>query len=98
VRDQGATAGRLRQTDVAARDIDGEVVVLDVATRQYHGLNRTAAVLWERLSDGATQHELARTLAESFDIGAEQASADAGRFLAVLRELDLVRPAEEVAP
>ena len=69
----------------------GRGIVLDVAARQYHALNRTGALLWHRLENDADTAELAQLLTEKYDLAADAAGADVTAFLARLEELDLVR-------
>ncbi len=82
-----------RSDDLSWRDIDDEVIVLDLRSSKYLRLNASGAVLWNRLESGATIDQLAETLVASFDLDAGQASTDAGAFLDTCRALDLVERA-----
>jgi hypothetical protein len=85
----------VRTSDVAVREIEGEVVVLDVSTRQYHALNRTGGALWQQLEAGATDAELAATLTDRFGADPREAGADVRAFLDGLVALQLLRPVPE---
>ena len=51
---------RLRTEDLSWREIDDEVIAVDVETSTYLGANKTGTLLWRRLGDGgATREELA---------------------------------------
>ncbi|QDY08306.1 PqqD family protein [Micromonospora sp. HM134] len=72
---------RVDPTRVAWRQAGDEVVVLDTARSVYFGLDRRAALLWQRLVDGATQHDLVTTLMDDAAVDRERASADVTAFL-----------------
>jgi hypothetical protein len=80
----------LRPDDLTWATTDEGVTVLDVRTARYLQLNRSGATLWERLSAGASLDELAEALCARFGIDVERARADAGDFVKVLRERDLL--------
>ena len=63
------TTLRLREEGLNWREIDGEVVVLDLERSHYLNLNETGAVLWVLLAEGATQRQLVDRLIEEFDVG-----------------------------
>lgn len=75
---------RLRADALSWREIDGEVVAVDIPTSTYLSANSSGALLWTMLSKGATQEELASTLVEAFDIDEERAQADARAFVDAL--------------
>jgi hypothetical protein len=81
---------RLRERRVDWRLIEGEVVALDLERSQYIAINRTGAVLWPLLAEGASAERLVSVLQERFGIDAPQAEADVEVFLADLREQDLL--------
>lgn len=72
------------------RDVQGDVVALDVRRSVYLSTNVAGAVLWSRLATGATRQELAAALVDEFDVDHETAAADVESFLRRLHELDLV--------
>ena len=81
---------RLRDEGLNWREIDGEVVVLDVERSHYLNLNATGCVLWLMLADGATERQLADKLMEEFDVAEPTARADVGAFLTGCRENGLL--------
>lgn len=72
------------------RDVQGDVVALDVRRAVYLATNDAGAVLWARLSEGATRRELVAALLEEFNVMPHAAEADVDSFLKRLEELDLV--------
>jgi hypothetical protein len=87
----GAVA-RLRQGALAWREIDGEIVALEVESSTYIAANRTGGVLWQRLTEGATEQDLVAELMSRFDIEAARAQTDVADFLAALDERGLLEP------
>jgi hypothetical protein len=81
---------RLRPGSVEWRDVEGEVIAVDVRTSEYLAINPTGAALWRALQDGATRGELADRLVASFDVEPGVAARDVGDFLAGLEERGLL--------
>jgi hypothetical protein len=81
----------LDPTRVLYRETAGEVVVIDLATSSYLGVNESGACLWPLLADGCTHEELVDRLVAEFAIPHETATQDVGAFLAGLRERGFVR-------
>ena len=73
---------KLRDGAVAWQEIDGETVLLDVATSCYLGVNPSGTLLWSALAAGATRGELVERLRRQFEITEAQAAADVDHFLA----------------
>ncbi len=85
--------------DYRLRAVEEDYVVVPVgkAAKEFTGmirLNSTAALLWELLSDGATEEELLADLVEEFDgeegFTQELAKADVKAFLESLRAHNLI--------
>ena len=81
---------RLRDEGLNWREIDGEVVVLDVERSHYLNLNATGCVLWLMLAEGATERQLADKLIDEFDVTEQTARADVESFLTGCRENGLL--------
>jgi hypothetical protein len=85
-----STAVRLRPGSVEWREVEGEVIAVDVRTSEYLAVNPTGAVLWRALEDGATRGELAERLVARFDVERGAAARDVEEFLAALEERGLL--------
>jgi len=81
---------RLRTTDVTWQEIDGELVVLDLAKSTYLTTNGTGAFLTKRLVDETSEDDLAAALVAEYGIDREEALADVREFVGSLAELDLL--------
>lgn len=83
------TNGSIRpHPDVVWRDVDGEVVLLNVVTGQYFGLDNVGSQVWILLqsagADGANLHTLCEQVTQAFDVDAATAERD---LTALLTEL-----------
>lgn len=81
---------RLREDGLNWREIDGEVVVLDIERSHYLNLNATGCVLWLMLAEGASKHRLVDKLIEEFDVNEPTAQADVEAFVTSCRENGLL--------
>lgn len=83
---------RIRADVLEWRDVEGEIVALDLRSQTYLAINSTGAAIWPALIVGADREELLRGLTEAFDVSDEQAASDLDAFLAELAEQDLLEP------
>ena len=81
-----------RRTDVNARMVDGEVVVLDRQAGLIHQLNQTASYIWDRCDGQSTVAEIANQLAAAFDVDANTAVHDVATAIMQLHRLGLIEP------
>lgn len=81
---------RLRTQDVTWQEIDGELVILDLARSTYLTTNGTGAFLTKRLVDEASEAELAAALVAEYGVPADEALADVREFVGTLTELQLL--------
>lgn len=81
---------RLRDADLDWREVEGELVALDLRESRYLAVNRTGQVLWAALADGATRDQLVERLVEAFGIEHARASADVDAFTTELESRDLL--------
>jgi len=79
-----------RRSDLHARLVDGEVVVLDRKTDLVHQLNATASFIWERCDGRATPQDIAVQLVEAFEVDAHTAAASVASTLEQLARLGLL--------
>jgi hypothetical protein len=82
---------RLRAEELSWRQIDAEIVAVDVSKSTYLSANESGAVLWSLLVDGATRAELAAALQERYGIDRARAEADVDAFVGTLESRGLLR-------
>ena len=75
-----------------ARRVGDEVVILDIASGRYFGLNDVGAVIWDHLDHEATRRDLVDAVVASFDVDRAQAAADIDELVAELIDRGLVDP------
>jgi hypothetical protein len=75
---------RLRQ-DIAWREIDGEIVLLDLTGAAYYSVSRSGVVLWPAVVEGSTVQELADRLALEFSLERHVAEHDVRVLIDSLR-------------
>ncbi len=76
-------------SQVAWQIIDGEAILVDLASGKTIGLNPTATWLWSHL-EGRDASELADEMTSSFDVDRSDAEKDVDDFLRLLRERKLI--------
>ena len=77
--------------DVVAREVGGEMVLLDLASGQYFGLDTVGGRIWELLSDRAhTLSELCDVIESEFDAPRERIEADMMALAQQLSEQELI--------
>ena len=84
---------RLRDDAVRWREIDQEIVAVDLGRSDYVSTNESGVLLWRRLAEGTTQEQLVDELVSAFGIDRERASEDVGRFLDELDARNLLERA-----
>jgi hypothetical protein len=81
---------RLREHGLNWREIDGEVVLLDIERSHYLNLNATGCVLWLMLAEGATEPQLVEKLIDEFDVDEQMARGDVAAFIVSCRDNGLL--------
>ena len=76
--------------DVLAQEIDGETVLLDLASESFFGLDEVSTRVWQLLGEGAQEEQLIDTLLAEYDVEREVLAKDVGELLERLAEAGLV--------
>ncbi len=85
---------RLRGEDLTWQEIDGELVILDLARSSYLTTNGTGAFLAKLLVTDHSVDDLAAALATEYGITQDEAREDVETFVAELRRLELLEHAD----
>src|SRR4051794_21546431 len=88
--DPAEPALRLRGHALEWREVEGEIVALDMDASEYVSANETGALLWNELARGTTRERLIAALTSRFDVDDETAARDADAFVAALRDHGLL--------
>jgi hypothetical protein len=87
-----------RTDDLVWRELDDEVVLLDLRSSLYLTLNRTGRLMWERLAEPTTAARLTAVVAESYSLPPAEAAADVVAFLESLVARQLVELVAKADP
>ena len=79
---------------VLASPLGGEVVLLEPEAGIYYSLNEVGALIWDRLQDPVTLHELCEAVVAEFEVDRETCEPDVRRVLGELMSHSLAEVAQ----
>ena len=85
----------VRDNELAAADVDGRVVVLNLDVGSYFDLNQVATEIWQMLAKPCRVGKIFQSLSEKHDVDTETLVRDVTPFLQTLLEYRLVRTMDE---
>jgi hypothetical protein len=77
--------------DVLTAHLDGETVLLNMATKRYFHLNGTGQRVWQLLESGSDVDAISASLCNDFDVDQETASAEVQLLLQAFEDLGVVQ-------
>ena len=77
--------------EVLFQEVSGEMVLLDLSSESYFGLDAVGARIWGLLESGSTVGETLDTLMGEYEVERETLEADVGELLGRLLEAGLIR-------
>ena len=80
-----------RNKEIFASEIDDEVVMMNVDTGKYYGMDTVGSRIWELIAEEIQVREVINKLMEEYDVGEEQCEKDVLEFLNELYENKLVQ-------
>lgn len=75
---------------VISTDLEDSVVILNLNTKRYYILNRTAGAIWRGLVEGKTESEIIDLIALEYDATPEHISASVARIFGELERANLI--------
>lgn len=75
---------------VLSQEVDGEVVILDLQSGAYHGLNEVGARIWSLIQSCATLEEIVDVLLKEYDTELDTLRADLQAYIHSLVEAKLI--------
>lgn len=81
---------KLRSDAIEWREVEGEIVALDLRDQMYLGINGSGAVLWPLLVTGSGEDDLVAALVGHYEIDAATATPDVRAFIEMLDARDLL--------
>jgi hypothetical protein len=76
--------------DVVFRDLDGEAVILDIASGTYFGLNAVGTRVWRMIEGGRNAAEVVDAIAAEYDADRATIASDVKRLLDELSARNLI--------
>ena len=81
---------RVDESSVSWREIDGEIVALDLAGGTYFSVNNSGVTIWQALASGSTRSALITLLADQYGLDEQRATKDVDAFVASCRDKGLL--------
>lgn len=88
----------VNREDVAAKVIDGELILIRLSDGTYYSMENVGARLWELIEAGHDLPAAVRALADRFGVPAERVAPEAQAVVAELLAEQLIAPAGAGAP
>ena len=79
---------------VFAQEVDGEMVLLDMESENYFGLDEVGTSIWQAMQEKETLKEVFELLLEQYEVESEVLENDLSDFLGKLVESGLVKVEE----
>jgi hypothetical protein len=76
--------------DVVFRDLEGELVLLNLKTGVYFGIDPIGTRIWHLMQEHRSLREIRDALLEEYEVTKRQCEDDLLRFVGLLREKDLI--------
>jgi len=81
----------VRQEDVLASIVEGELVMMNIQSDSFYGANAVGTRIWELLEQPLTVAQLCSLLQEEFDVDAQTCQQDVLPFIQKIIDEKLVR-------
>ncbi len=76
---------------VFAQEVDGEMVLLDMESENYFGLDEVGTAIWQAMQEKETLREVFEVLLEQYEVEADMLEHDLSDFVAKLVESGLLK-------
>jgi hypothetical protein len=88
---------RPRGEEVAAKVIDGEAIIINLANGIYYSMDKVGGLIWDLLQVGYDLEEIVVAVTERYDVSREQVQADVQELVEELLRENLVSVSENGA-
>ena len=86
---------RRKTEEVVAKVLDGEAIIINLATGVYYSLDNAGAAIWERVESGWRMDEIAAAIAARYEVSLEHARQDVIQLAAALLREDLAEKRDD---
>lgn len=80
----------MAKATVAASELNGGAVLLDLEQSRYFGLNPVGELIWRELASPRNLNELCDAVCSAFDVSRDVCEKDVARLLTDLHDRDLI--------
>ena len=88
---------RPRDEEIASKVIDGEAIIINLASGVYYSMDKVGALVWERLQAGYILDDVIRAVTDAYDVSPEQAESNVVELVEELLQETLVVTSENGA-
>ncbi len=81
---------RRNEEEVAAKVMDGEAIIINLANGSYYSMEKTGGAIWAMIEEGCSLEEMVAQLTRRYAVSRTQAQADVERLAAELLQEALV--------
>lgn len=89
---------RPNEAEVAAKVLDGEAILINLANGVYYSMDNIGGVIWELVEGRHSLEEMVAAISARYEVSAEQVQDDVERLVGELVEENLVLETDEAAP
>src|SRR5215475_11511434 len=89
---------RPNENEVAAKVIDGEAIIINLATGIYYSMDKVGGEMWELLAAEYRLEEVVAAVTARYEVSREQAQADVERLAAELVQENLLLTSSNGGP
>ncbi len=79
-----------RKDEVAAANMDGEIVMMNIETGNYYNLGKTGSIIWNMLESPISVETLIHGLMEKYNVTQQQCEVEVLSYLNELRGEGLI--------
>ena len=76
--------------DIVSRNLQGQIVLLNLKTDLYCGLDHVGAKIWHLLNKHKSLKDILNELVKEYDVSEAQCTEDLLNFVGMLKEKDLI--------
>ena len=76
--------------DAVSRNLQGEMVILNLQTNVYCGLDQIGARIWQLINEHKSLKKVLDKLVEEYEVTEEEGTKDLLNFISLLQEKELI--------